>query len=101
VKKATYSLARVRELIAARRYRIRRSASMGAAELGLDETDILQCVALLDANTFYKSMESEQCPGLWQDVYRPFFQGFQLYVKIQLVEVEPNDMLAVISFKRR
>ena len=39
--------------------------------------------------------------GLWQDVYRPRFQGFPLYVKVQLAEVLPHEMVVVISFKRR
>ncbi len=98
---ATYALVRVRDLIVARRYRICKSASLGAEELGLEEADILECVLSLDASSFYKSMESEQAPGLWQDVYRPRFQGFPLYVKVQLAGVHQDEMVVVISFKRR
>ena len=62
-ERATYALARVRELIVARRYRIRKSASLGAGDLGLEEADILARVSSLDASSFYRSMESEQCPA--------------------------------------
>jgi len=42
-------------------------------------------------------MESEKRPGLWQDVYRPRFAGFALYVKVQLA---PATGAVVISFKK-
>jgi hypothetical protein len=29
-------------------------------------------------------MDSDQRPGLWQDVYRPVYEGRQVYVKLQI-----------------
>jgi hypothetical protein len=40
-------------------------------------------------------MEAEAVPGLWQDVYRPVFDGLALYVK----EISFAGFVIVISFK--
>ena len=77
-----------------------RSARRGATELGFDETDIVDCVAGLSSGQFYKSMRSLRSVDTWQDVYRPFFQGIALYVKVQMVGTDPTDLSVIISFKR-
>jgi len=41
-------------------------------------------------------MESETVPGLWQDVYRPVFEGLAMYLKLQIAF---DGLVVVISFK--
>lgn len=71
-------------------------------ELGIKtRRAILAIVAQLQSTDFYKTMEAEAVPGLWQDVYRPnaivpkYQAGVQLYCKVQLNQAK----LVVISFK--
>ncbi len=96
----SYKLSLVQQLVRDKRYRITWTALNGAGELGLDEDDVLQCVLVLDESHFYKTMSADKRPGLWQDVYHPHYAGFELYVKLQLVEQSPAEMVVVISFKR-
>ena len=95
-----YSLSAVQVLVARKQYLITSSARRGATELGFDETDIVDCVAGLSSGQFYKSMRSLRSVDTWQDVYRPFFQGIALYVKVQMVGTDPTDLSVIISFKR-
>jgi motility quorum-sensing regulator / GCU-specific mRNA interferase toxin len=62
----------------------------------LEHTAASDCLLALTAADFYKSMESEAVPGLWQDVYRPVFEGLALYVKLQ---IWADGLVVVISFK--
>ena len=50
---------------------------------------------------FHETMEAEKRPGFWQDVYRTEHGGILLYVKVQLEDSAPDDLLVVIQFKRR
>jgi len=55
----------------------------------------------LSSADFYKSMESVNAPGRWQDVYRPVYRGRAIYLKLQIVRTDSSsDSLIVISFKR-
>jgi motility quorum-sensing regulator / GCU-specific mRNA interferase toxin len=92
----TYDLARIQERVKAGQYRITFSARLGAGALGFTESDIVRAVLSLRPGDFYKSMEAEAAPGLWQDVYRPRFAGVALYVKLQ---IEVRGDAVVISFK--
>jgi motility quorum-sensing regulator/GCU-specific mRNA interferase toxin len=60
------------------------TAKTGAAQLGLGEEEIVDAVLQLTAGHFYKSMESERFPGLWQDVYHLDYRGVRLYIKLQM-----------------
>lgn len=97
----TYDLADVQRLASSPLNRVITGAAFnGAGELGLDEGAIVDCVLSLDVACFYKTMPAEKRPGSWQDVYRPTFEGFALYVKVQIVEEYPDETVVVISFKR-
>lgn len=97
----TYDLARVQLLMASPSTRIITGTALnGAGALGLDEEAIVHCVLGLDRSCFHKTMPAEKRDGLWQDVYRPTFEGFALYVKVQIVEENPGAHVVVISFKR-
>lgn len=96
-----YALELVKALIANRRYLVTLTASQGAGALGLDERDVIDCALALDERQFYKSMDATKVAGLRQDVYRPRWAGFDLYMKVQIVGEHPADTAVIISFKRR
>ena len=96
-----YALELVKALIANRRYRVTLTAAKGAGELGLDERDVIDCALALDESHFFKSMDSTRMAGRRQDVYRPRWAGFDLYMKVQIVGQHPADTAVIISFKRR
>lgn len=74
------------------------TAERGAVDLGLQRNDIIEAVLELLPQHFYKSMESGQCPGLWQDVYHLDRNGVALYIKLQL---SADGRAVVVQFKRR
>lgn len=96
----SYSLTVIQNLVAARKRVITHSAQKGAGNLGLDEHDIVDCIAAMDQSCFYKTMPAEKRPGSWQDVYLTEYAGFRLYVKMQIIGTTPAEMAVVISFKR-
>ena len=98
---ARYAIELIRELMASERYRVTGSASQGAGELGFDEDDIVACVRVLHEGVFYKCMQASRRPGYWQDVYHPNHGGIDLYVKVQIEGTDPEDLVVIISFKRR
>lgn len=66
-----------------------------AVELGFDEEDVYDCVVNhLQETHFYKTMASEKKHGLMQDVYYITYQGWRIYVKLQV-----NIRAVVVSFK--
>ena len=77
---------------------ISHAALCGADALGFDREEIVEAVLSLSAGDFYKSMESERFPGLWQDVYHLWFNEAMLYVKLQIDE---KGRAVVIQFKRK
>ena len=92
----TYDLGEVQAKVRAGLYWITFTARHGAASLGLGEDDVVACVLSLSATDFYKTMEADAAPGLWQDVYRPSYKQLALYVKLQ---IELDGDAIVISFK--
>ncbi len=77
---------------------IMRPAVEGATALQLQPDDVVDAVLALDPLHFYKSMESERSPGLWQDVYHLPYRNTWIYLKLQLL---PDGRAAVVQFKRR
>lgn len=77
---------------------ITKMAQDGAADFCWGRTDIVEAVLELAGEHFYKSMESERMPGLWQDVYHLEFRGVPLYIKLQLA---PDGRAFVVQFKGR
>lgn len=75
-----------------------RAAEEGAAAFGWDRDVITEAVLELTTRHFYKSMESERMPGLWQDVYHLEFRGIRLYIKLQ---VGMGGRAFVVQFKAR
>lgn len=77
---------------------ITKAAEQGARDLGWDKDDIVDAVLELTTQHFYKSMESERMPGLWQDVYHLEFRSKRLYIKLQLGF---DGRAGVVQFKER
>jgi hypothetical protein len=77
---------------------ITKVSELGAAELNCSRGDIVEAVLELTSRHFYKSMESERVPGLWQDVYCMAFRGTWLYIKLQL---GLDGRAVVVQFKKR
>lgn len=69
-----------------------------ATEQGFSKTNIEDTVLSLTPKDFYKTMPSEQLPGLWQDVYKPVRSGIKLYIKLQ--KTYDDRKCVVISFKK-
>lgn len=91
-----YDLAEVQRRVRSGYFRVTASARASILELNLEHSAASDCVLALTAADFYKSMEAEAVPGLWQDVYRPVFDGLALYVKLQ---ISFAGFVIVISFK--
>lgn len=98
---ATYPLAMVHALLRTRQVRITGTAAAGARALGLDAIDLMGLVAALTPGDLHKTMPSERVPGLWQDVYRPTWEGLRLYVKLQIAQRRTGALLVIVSCKRR
>lgn len=84
----------VKALVEARKVRVTHSARRGAAELGLDLSDMLDVVRLLTPADFYKSMTTHADHTIWQDVYRPATPAGDAYLKLTVI-----DDLLIVSFK--
>jgi hypothetical protein len=103
ISKPTYPLADVQRLVNAGKCRVTGTAEMSARdELGLLRAQILVNVLRLKATDFYKSMQSDRVPELWQDVYRPTIAtplhqgGIVVYCKVQ---ISKQGDAVVVSFK--
>lgn len=64
----------------------------------MDRNAIVAVVLSLEPGDFYKTMEADLSPGLWQDVYRRCVDERELYIKLQ---VDHTGRAVVIQFKRR
>lgn len=78
--------------------RVTRAAERGAADMNFDPEQIVEAVLLLGPAHFYKSMEAELVPGLWQDVYHLHHGGKHLYIKLQ---IDTTGAAVIIQFKER
>ncbi|MDK3023309.1 type II toxin-antitoxin system MqsR family toxin [Cupriavidus taiwanensis] len=93
---AHYPLWRVRELVAAKRVTLTRSAREGAVALGFDMAGLLEVIQLLAPSEFYKSMTTYADHTVWQDVYRPLTRHGWVYLKLTV-----SAGLLVVTFKAR
>lgn len=91
-----FKLPLVKQAIVEQRYRFTRAALEGGSELGLDEAGMLAVINALSSRDFFKSMTTYADHTAWQDVYRPFTEAGQVYLKFTLVA----DLL-IVSFKEK
>src|SRR5688500_9271491 len=100
-RKPTYDLELVQQLVGQGPLSclITSAARRGARECGFMATGVMvDAVLALSPANFYKTMEAERCPGLWQDVYHSAFHGVDLYIKLQ---ISPEGIGVVVQFKER
>ncbi|WP_342322990.1 type II toxin-antitoxin system MqsR family toxin [Kosakonia sp. BYX6] len=75
------------------------SAVAGAIELGFTSPpfdEMCAVILALSLKDFFKSMTAYADHTVWHDVYRPTWNGQQLYLKL----IVSNDVL-IVSFKER
>lgn len=70
------------------------SAVIGARQLGVTESAVIEVVLGLTTADFYKSMTTYADHTIWQDVYRPRTTVGGVYLKLTVIE----DVL-IVSFK--
>ena len=87
-------LAVVRSLIDAGKVRTTHAARVGANELGLAFSEMLDVVMALAPADYYKSMTTHADHTIWQDVYRPYTQAGDVYLKLTVI-----DDVLIVSFK--
>lgn len=93
---AHYSLSKIKELIAKKKYVVTLSARQSYTALGLEDDEVLKVIDGLKPKDLYKSMTSYNNHQLWHDVYHSSHEGIELYIKLQVKE----DAI-IISFKER
>lgn len=77
-------------------YFITMSASNGAIDMWMNDSDIVKAVLQLTSSNFYKTMQSEKMQALWQDVYHINYANKTIYLKIQI-----TAKAVIISFKEK
>ena len=93
-KKPHCKLLTVKDLIRQGKVRTTQAARIGAIELGLDLSDMLEIIMGLSASDFYKSMTTHADHTIWQDVYRPSTKVGDVYLKLTVI-----DDVLIVSFK--
>jgi motility quorum-sensing regulator / GCU-specific mRNA interferase toxin len=74
------------------------TASRDAMALNIDNSGIVAAIAAVQRADFEKSMTAQHNHKLWQDVYKPTFNGTELYVKFTR---DSQGQFLLISFKQR
>lgn len=96
----TYDLEEVQRLVGQGPIscKVSQAALYGGRAVGFNYGRIIEAVLSLQPTDFYKTMPSEQAPGLWQDVYHLSYGEASLYVKLQ---INQNGEAIVIQFKEK
>lgn len=84
----------VKALVEAGKVRTTNAARVGATELGLVLSDMLEVVLALTPADFHKSMTTYADNAVWQDVYRPSTKAGDVYLKLMVI-----DDVLIVSFK--
>ncbi len=88
-------LTAVKALVEVGKVRTTYSAELGAAQLGLKNSDIVAVVMSLTPSCFYKSMTTHADHRVWQDVYHAKTTGGDgVYLKLTVI-----DDVLIVSFK--
>lgn len=74
------------------------AARDGASAVRMTDEHVVDAVLALKRANFYKTMESVERPGLWQDVYHLEYRNTWLYIKLQLLR---DGRAVVVQFKRK
>ena len=87
-------LSSVKALVRAGQVLATSSALVGAAQLGMSYSDMVDVLLGLTPKDFYKSMTTYGDHRIWQDVYRPVVAVGRFYVKITV-----SANVVIVSFK--
>lgn len=87
-------LSTIKVLIEAGKVRTTHAARVGANDLGLGLSEMLDVLTALTPADFYKSMTTHADHTVWQDVYRPSTQVGDVYLKLTVI-----DAVLIVSFK--
>lgn len=87
-------LTTVKALVVAGKVRTTHAARVGAVQLGLGVSDMLDIVLALTSADFHKSMTTHADHAIWQDVYRPSTRVGDVYLKLTVI-----DDVLIVSFK--
>jgi hypothetical protein len=90
-----YELGFVRGQMARGRYVLPARVKRHVRARGWDEAFVIECMLVLDASTYHKSIAHHERPGIWLDVYRPCVRGRRMYVKFTLFE--DGERLLILS----
>lgn len=75
-------------------------AQRDMAQMGYDIDDVLDCIAGLTSDNFYKSDPSRTKPGTFHDVYKTQIGKKRIYLKLQLGPPRLGRRTVVISFHK-
>lgn len=87
-------LSLIHALVQAGKVRTTRAAREGAAQLDLDQQQMLAVVMALSKSNFYKSMTTHHDHTVWQDVYHASASMKDVYLKLTVL-----DDVLIVSFK--
>lgn len=85
------------EFTAPEKLRMERKAIQSAEALGITLEDVVLIIQSMRRAHFYKTMEAEKRPGVWQDVYHVPWKRLLLYVKL----TRNRDGRLIISLKEK
>lgn len=97
---AHYDLEEIKNLLNDPQKRhITQSSRLTAVSLGYaGDNDMVERIKKLRKTEIYKTMESIQKPGLWQDVYRTNDNCTEIYIKLQK-SVDGKGV--IVTFKKK
>jgi len=96
----SFDLELVKGLVRLGEWTATKRALLDASGMDFDPIDIRECVLELAPSDFYKTAESETCPGRMQDVYKPIYCETPIYLKLQVHEEAAitRKQTVIISF---
>ncbi|QAR32397.1 hypothetical protein EP073_02970 [Geovibrio thiophilus] len=89
-----YHLNKLKENIRNERYRFTLRAKEELADSETDEDTVIEVILSIYDSEFYKSMESKERQGIYQDVYKVTSELGRMYIKMQ---ENPKDFTVIIS----
>lgn len=99
-KKPHYLLADIQNLIkrpATRQITARAQRTVDLLGLGID--DLVDCIAHLSLEDFLKSIQSNEEPNVWQDIYTPLYCGVPLHLKFHIRWSSSGDITLIVGNK--
>ncbi len=93
-----YPLGTVQRAVAHSKFRVPVRVERHLKTRGWNHEYVQSVVAAIRLEDFHKSQSHRDREGVWLDIYRPWFEGYRMYVKI--TAHEDAGWLLVLSFCR-